>query len=428
MFHIPNVELKHQNPSQGGGALKLIKDVEVLDIRDKFEKGMTVVDLALEYGYCDKTIRKWLKRKETPRYKSRTKQPSKLDPYKEYIMERMAEGVFNCEVLIREIRDKGYTGGKTILKDFVAPFRKQFKVTAVRRFETKPGDQMQGDWGYLGTFLLDGRWRKVYIFVIVLGHSRYLVALCTHSMDLETLLLCHQHCFTLAGGITKQIVYDNMKTVTVGRDIEHKPIWQSRFLDFAAYYGFKPVVHTPYKPRSKGKVERAVEYIKNNFCTGRRFSDLTDLNQQLQKWLDTVANVRIHSSTGCRPVDRLGQETLQPLPKKTFPTAVRFPRKASRDCYVSYVGVLFSVPWEYAGCDLNVEELIGGRIKIWWHGQEIAEHQLPRDNRRRVTQPKHFDGLPSAQRENRASGLRQIYPIVEHRHLDVYEQFAGVEQ
>lgn len=428
MFHIPNVELKHRNHSQGGGALKQIRDVEVLEIRDKYEKGMTVADLALEYGYCDKTIRKWLKRKDMPNYKRRPKKPSKLDPYKEYIMNRMADGVFNCEILIREIREQGYTGGKTILKDFVAPFRKQFKITAVRRFETKPGEQMQADWGYLGTFLLDERLRKVYIFVIVLGYSRYLVAYCTNSMDLETLLLCHQRCFAMAGGIAEQIVYDNMKTVTIGRDLDHKPIWQARFLEFANYYGFRPVAHTPYKPRSKGKVERAIDYIKRNFCPGRHFTDLTDLNQQLQQWLDTVANVRIHGTTGCRPVDRLGQETLRPLPQKAFPTAVRLPRKASRDCYVSYLGVLFSVPWAYAGCNLEVEELAGGIIKIWWHNQVIAEHELPRDNRRRVTQASHFAGLLSAQRENRANGLRQVYPVVEQRSLDIYEQFAGVQQ
>ena len=198
---------------------------------------------------------------------------------------------------------------------------------------------MQADWGYLGTFLLDGRLRKVYIFVIVLGYSRYLVAYCTNSMDLETLLLCHQRCFAMASGIAEQIVYDNMKTVTIGRDLDHKPIWQARSLEFANYYGFRPVAHTPYKPRSKGKVERAIDYIKRNFCPGRHFTDLTELNQQLQQWLDTVANVRIHGTTGCRPVDGLGQETLRPLPKGFL--AVRLPRKASRDCYVSYWCVVF---------------------------------------------------------------------------------------
>lgn len=406
----------------------MIRDVEVLEIRRKFENGMSVVDIALESGYCDKTIRKWLKREDTPRYSKRSKQEGKLDPYQDYIMERMADGVFNCEVLYPEIKGKGYSGGKTILKDFVAPFRKQFKLVAVRRFETKPGEQMQADWGYLGTFMLDGRLRKVYIFVIVLGFSRYLVAHCTNAMDLESLLLCHQLCFDMAGGVTKQVVYDNMKTVTTGRDMEHKPIWQSRFMDFAAYHGFKPAAHTPYKPRSKGKVESAVKYIKRNFCPGRQFTDLADLNQQLQCWLNTVANVRIHGTTGCRPIDRLGEETLLPLPQRAFPTAVRLPRKASRDCYVSYLGVLFSIPWAYAGCELNIEEVAGRKVKVWWHCEVIAEHNIPRDGQRRVTDPRHFQGLPAAQKENRAGGLRQVFPVVQERHLDIYEQFAGMAQ
>ena len=89
---------------------------------------------------------------------------------------------------------------------------------------------------------------------------------------------------------------------------------------------------------------------------------------------------------------------------------------------------MFSVPWAYAGCNLEVEELAGGVIKIWWHNQIIAEHELPRDNRRRVTQSDHFNGLSSAQRENRASGLRQVYPVVEQRSLEIYEQFAGIQQ
>lgn len=399
-----------------------------MEIREKYKKGMSIAGLALEYGYCEKTIRKWVKRNDLPRYKKRAKKAGKLEPYKKYIMNRMAEGVFNCEILLREIRSQGYAGGKTLIKDFVAPFRRQFKLTAVRRFETKPGEQMQADWGYLGTFWLDGHWRKVYIFALVLGYSRYLVAYCTTSMDLESLLLCHQHCFNMVGGVSEQIIYDNMKTVTIGRDLDHKPIWQARFLDFANYYGFRPVAHTPYKPRSKGKVERAIEYIKENFCPGRRFTDLTDLNQQLQQWLDTVANIRIHGTTGLRPNDMLAEEVaaLRPLPQQDFKTALRLPRKASRDCYVSYLGVLFSVPWAYAGCELEVEELAGGLIKIWWHNQVIAEHQLPRDNRRRVTEHSHFEGLISAQRENRASGLRQVFPVVEERSLDIYEQFAEV--
>lgn len=195
--------------------------MEVLDIKAKWKNGSSIADLARETGYCEKTIRKWLKSDEAPKYKPRAPRPSKLDPYKDYIMNRMADGVFNCELLYEEIVREGYTGGKTILKDFVAPFRKQFRIQAVRRFETKPGEQAQCDWGYLGAFELDGRLRKVWLFVMVLGYSRILAAHGTTSMDLESLLLCHEKAFEAFGGVTRQVVYDNMKTVTLGRDTDN---------------------------------------------------------------------------------------------------------------------------------------------------------------------------------------------------------------
>lgn len=383
-----------------------------------------IADIARETGYSEKTVRKWLKADGPPRYKPRPKRPSILDPYKEYIIRRMAEGVFNCEILFRELEQQGYAGGRTILKDFVAPFRRQFKVQAVRRFETEPGEQMQADWAYLGTFELDGRLRKVWVFTLVLGYSRFLTAHCTTSMDLESLLLSHQYCFKNARGVAKKIVYDNMKTVTVGRDLDHKPVWQRRFLEFALYYGFRPITHRPYRPCSKGKVENSIGYIKKNFCPGRIFTDLTDLNNQLQEWLDTVANVRVHATTGEHPVVRWARENLQPLPLHPFPTAVRFSRRVSRDGYFSYQGVLYSVPWQFAGGTVLVEEQIGGRLRVWWHEDLVAEHAMPRDGGRRIVNPEHTVGLPEAQRRGRAGGLTQCYPDVQQRPLSVYDAFA----
>ena len=397
-----------------------------MDIKAKWKNGSSIADLARETGYCEKTIRKWLKSDEAPKYKPRAPRPSKLDPYKDYIMNRMADGVFNCELLYEEIVREGYTGGKTILKDFVAPFRKQFRIQAVRRFETKPGEQAQCDWGYLGAFELDGRLRKVWLFVMVLGYSRILAAHGTTSMDLESLLLCHEKAFEAFGGVTRQVVYDNMKTVTLGRDTNNRPMWQSRFLDFATYYDFQPVLCSPRKPRSKGKVEAAIGYIKKNFCPGRSFTDLTDLNNQLQKWLQDVANVRIHGTTGDRPVDRLWQENLQPLPDKPFPTAVRFERRVSRDCFFSYEGVLYSVPWPYAGGTVDVEETVDGYIHVWWHGEPVAVHEMPKDGRRRVEDPQHLTGLAYAQSQGQSGGLRQCFPEVQERPLSEYDALAEV--
>ena len=363
----------------------MIKDVEVLDIKQMRANGMYIADIALTTGYSEPTIRKWLRHEGPIRRKRGKRRPSKLDPHKDYIMGRMADGVFNCEVLQIELKARGYTGGKTILKDFVAPFRKQFKVQAVKRFETGPGEQGQMDWGYLGTFEIDGRLRKVYAFSLVLSYSRYRVVCLTTSMDLETVLLGHQKCFEALGGAPEEIVYDNMKTVTTGRDMEFKPIWQQRFADFALYYEFKPRACSPGKPRSKGKIERSIGYLKDNFCPGRRFSDLTDLNQQLQAWLDNVANTKIHGTTFERPVDRLPHETLKPLPQRPFVTHLRFARRVSIDCFVSYNGVLYSVPWHLAGGEVWVEEVTGGQLRFWWHGQEAACLVQPR-----------YDGLKKA--------------------------------
>ena len=418
----------HQNPGQAEVHRNLIRDVEVLDLKKDYTNGMSIADLALKTGYSEKTVRKWLRSDELPKYTRRAHRPGKLDPYKDYIMQRMSEGVFNCELLYREIHEKGYPGGKSILKGFVAPFRRQFKVQAVRRFETKSGEQMQADWGYLGTFDLDGKPRKVWVFVIVLGYSRYLAAHCTTSMDLESLLLSHQHVFNSVGGVCNQIVYDNMKTVTVGRDGAHRPVWQSRFLDFALHYGFQPVAHTPYRPRSKGKVEAAIKYIKQNFCQGRDFTDLTDLNNQLQYWLDAVANKRVHGTTGNRPCDQFLAEELLSLPQYSFQTNVRHPRRVSRDGFFSYQGVLYSVPWPYAGSDVAIEETSSCFIRVFWHEQQIAEHGMPCDGRRRVIDAAHQAGLPDAQRQQQAGGLRQVYPAVQQRALSVYEAFAEVAQ
>lgn len=229
---------------------------------------MTIADIARATRYSEKTIRKYARWPEGQpiRYKKRPKRPTKLDPYKAHLQKRMADGVFNCVALLREIQSLGYTGDYTQLKAYVAPFRQQFRVQAARRFETPPGEQAQVDWGYLGTFRLDGKWRKVWVFLMVLGYSRFQFAECVTDTTLETLLWLHQKAFGALGGVPRNIVYDNMKTVTLGRDDSGRPRWQPDFLRFALHYGFTPRLTAPYKPRSKGKVEAAVPGASASQC------------------------------------------------------------------------------------------------------------------------------------------------------------------
>ena len=118
-------------------------------------------------------------------------------------------------------------------------------------------------------------------------------------------------------------------------------------------------------------------------------------------------------------------QTLKPLPIRPFEICIRFPRQVSRDGYFSYDGVLYSVPWTYSGGEVDVDERPDGTLEIWWHGQRIAGHTLARDGARRITDPEHVVGLTEAQRQTRASGLRQCYPEVQTRSLEVYDRWAG---
>lgn len=351
--------------------------------------------------------------------------PSKLDPYKEYITERLGDGVFNCVVLLREIRARGYDGGISILKDFVRPYRAE-KSQATVRYETKPGEQAQVDWGHLGKFEIDGRLRDVYVFTMVLGYSRFMYAECTLSMDQETLLRCHVNGFRALGGCPRKILYDWMKTVVLQSEQNGQKRWNQRFLDFAHYYDVQPTLCAPYRPQTKGKVENGVKYVKGNFCCGRSFTDLDDLNRQLQDWL-VEANRRVHGTTHEVPVERLPEEQLRPLVGPDLVTDPFAERKVSRDCLVSYHGVLYSVPWQHSGRHVQVRE-IGRRIVIHSAaGELLAEHQRAGAGRRQVIDKRHWDGLEAAKRDHRPPGLRLVPPDVQKPSLDAYEALAWDE-
>lgn len=247
-------------------------------LKELHAKGYSIRAIACITGHDRKTVRKYINAQLYPRYKHRRKKPSKLEPYKEYILSRLREGMFNCSVLLEEIRAQGYTGGKTILKDFVAQYRPLQRAQAVQRFEPRPGQQAQVDWAYFS--YLDGdRKRIIYAFVFVLSYSRFIYVEFTERMDLDTLLRCLLNAFEACGGVPEEVLFDNMKQVVLSRDENGQPEWHPRFADFAALVGFRPKACRPYRAQTKGRVERCIRFVRENFWPGRRFVDLEDLNQ-----------------------------------------------------------------------------------------------------------------------------------------------------
>ncbi|WP_292491103.1 IS21 family transposase, partial [Mesorhizobium sp.] len=175
--------------------------------------------------------------------------------------------------LTREIRERGYDGAYTAVKRFVAAIRPQEQVRPFEvRFETPAGYQAQVDFARFITEFTDapGVMRIVWLFSLVLGHSRYIFARYVMHQDLQTLLRCHMQAFDAIGGVPIEILYDRMKTAVTGEDNEGHIIYNRSLLALAKHFGFQPRACRPYRAKTKGKVERPFRYIREDFFLARK--------------------------------------------------------------------------------------------------------------------------------------------------------------
>lgn len=281
----------------------------------------------------------------------------------------------------------GFTDSSRIVGRFLAALRARIPAQLTTRFETPPGEQAQADWAEAGRYhLADGSSVRVFFFVMVLGFSRALYIEFTRSMRLETLIRCHQNAFAYFGGWTARILYDNMRQVIVRPGLVNP-----RFRDFADYHGFEPKAHRPYRPRTKGKVERMVSYVKDSFLRGRVFRSLDDLNAQGRAWLDATANVRLHATTGARPVDLLAQERPHLTPINAiapYQIVHSVHRTVDAEALVRFDHVRYSVPALHAGRRVDVEAA-GHAIRIRCGDLILAEHPRSLICDARVEDPTH---------------------------------------
>jgi transposase len=355
----------------------------------------------------------------------------KLDPHRAYLEDRLKAGVWNAQVLLREIRERGYQGGYTILKDWLQPQRVAAQVTAVRRFETPPGKQAQVDWGHLAYLEVDGQQRKVWGFTITLGYSRRLWAAAALDQKLGTLLRMHEAAFQCWGGVPEEILYDRMRTVWQDVDERGEIIWHPVFQDFARYWGFRPRLCAPYRAQTKGKIESGVKYVRRNFVCGlqgREPAGLEEFNARLREWTETVANRRVHGTTYEQVLLRWDGDQFSMPPVNGRPPYAYGDyelRQVARDSYVSWGASRYSVPWRYAGKEVWVREQ-GEAVEVHYAGQRIAVHRRAAGKHQVVTHRPHHDGIPLAGRTGSKIliRMREMAPSVEERPLAAYESLA----
>ena len=391
-------------------------------------EGLGVRAIAKRLGLSRNTVRKYLREPAVPEYGPRRPASSKLEPHLAWLTERTQhDGVWNSVRLHRELRERGYEGGRTILKDYLRPLRPPKTPSVVVRYEVPPGEEAQVDFGVFAYEDERGRRKSVLAFVMVLSFSRALYVEFVQQQDLSTLLRCHLRAFEVFGGVPQRILYDNMKTVVLERDGE-RVVFHPRFLDFALLAGFTPKACRPYRAQSKGRVERSIKYLRDSFWP-TDFTDLVDLNRQASAWVAGVANVREHATLKRRPIDLLAVEGTSLLPLKatsTFAGLLVEERKVGRDAFVTFEGCRYAVPWRYAGRHVAVSAT-DAHVEIRDGRELVAVH--PRGLVPGLTLPLagQYAGAPmaGATRPGRALGRQLVGPEVERRSLATYDAIAG---
>lgn len=273
-------------------------------------------------------------------YGPRPAVPTKLEPFKALIEARLTDfPELSAVRLFSECRAAGYTGGITRLRAYVQTRRPL--PEPVVRYETPPGQQAQVDFAHCRF-----PWGVRYALLVVLGYSRLLWVQFYPRQDLRTLMLGLETCFTMWGGVPREVLFDQMRAV-VTRDERLRGGGLRRnleFLRFARHYGFRIRVCRPYRAQTKGKVERPIRYLRSNFLYGRTFLSDADLNAQVLDWLATVANPREHGTTHVPPIERFRteeQRALQPLPARPYRSLVlpAAPRRSAPTPAVPVVAV-----------------------------------------------------------------------------------------
>ena len=343
-------------------------------IRNMKDGGMSNREIAEELGISRNTVRKLLNASSVNEHPHR-QITSKLDPYRDRKRDIIDKHNLSAIRILEEIRKQGYDGGYTILKDYCSIVRNDRRIPAVYRYETDPGKQSQVDFGEFWYIEIDDRRKKLYAFSMILGFSRMRYAEFTTDITTENVIKMHPNAFRYYGGYNETILYHNPKQVALERKIPASDSgFNLKFRDFAEYYGIIIRLCFPYRAQTKGKIESTIKYLRRNFWNGRSFEPLEDMHAQCLSWLNSV-NMKVHGTSHEIPCERLVKETLNPMDSVPgYFTRKEETRKVSGDCYVSWNGNRYNVPWTYAGREpLATEE---STMKIQVDSRIIAEHEI----------------------------------------------------
>ncbi|HXW31313.1 MAG TPA: IS21 family transposase [Xanthobacteraceae bacterium] len=393
-------------------------------IRDCRERQrLTVAQTARALHLHPRTVAKWsaCSHFEPRRPVSRG---SLLDPFKPRVTRLLETYPYSAVQIFQRLREEGYGGGMTILRDYVRRIRPP-KRPVYLKLNFAAGECAQVDWGSFGSVAVRNTRRRLSFFVMVLAYSRRMFVEFTVSQTMEHFLDCHEHAFAELG-VPSKLMVDNLKSAVLQRLAGVAPVFNPRYLDFARHHGFEIVACNVRRGNEKGRVESGVGYVKKNFLRGLELSDFSAIQAAAQVWLDTVANVRIHGETQRRPIDLFAEE--RPHLRRPNPHPYDLARTsttiASSQFRITLDTNHYSVPSSYAHRRLTVKAY-ADRVCIYFDNQLIARHPRRYGRHEDIEDPDHAKGLIAQRHRAREQRLMMHFLALSP---DAAAYYEGLEQ
>jgi transposase len=370
----------------------------VFEIHKLRDSGLSLRQIARKLRLNRITVKKYMEHPEKSVIQ-RTAATSKLSPYYEMLEDFLRQDPdVHAPVVLQRLQAAGFDGKITIVRDYLREKRKSSKAPqAFIRFESPPGKQIQIDWGHFDSLSYGNAKRKLYVMSMTEAHSRMLFVQFTHSQKQEVLQQSLMNGFKFFGGTSAELVFDNMLTAVTER-VGHIIRFNEFFLDFLRILHMTPVACNVRAPYEKGKIESTIGYIRKNFWPLRSFKDLGDVQRQANEWRDTVANQRIHETTGEKPADRFQQARLRPLPELLPDLRETCQLKVHKDFEIHFDGNRYTVPPTMIGKNITLKA-DHETIMIYYKEKRVAVHDRCWSRNQRIENPAHTESVRKLQKQ-----------------------------
>jgi transposase len=367
---------------------------------------MTINAIAVHLGLHHEAVKRVL---SPDKFRNKRYKKSKLDIFERYIADTVEQYPrIKAPRLTELLRDRGYEGSVSNVRRYLQAYRARH-YKAYLRLEYFPGEQAQVDWADFGKVKVEGGYRRISCFVMVLAHSRAVFARFGYDQTLESFLWGHIEAFSYFKGVARSVLYDNLKSAVIERLDGHIK-FNRHLMELAVHYRFSPKACQPYSGNQKGRVERAIRYIRESFFEARTFTDLADLNRQLDEWRDQTAQARPWPQNRERTVREAFSEeqgALIPLPDSEPDVSRIEVVRSGKTPYIHFDCNQYTIPHEYVLVPLTLR-VTPHLVTILDKDQRLAEHQRSWSKGSIIEEPAHISALVEQKKVHRNRRGRSV--------------------